>query len=135
MNPNALNGGIYTALTPGTAGTALTNLLGGTFIYHQQAPDNTSLPYVLFNWQGGGLTPDHDIVSGLEWVRAYGTTAAQAGSIYVKCDTILGYGSITVTGMSNIELRQEDYREYVENLPNTEPSYVCGAVYRVILDI
>ena len=57
-------------------------LLGGTFIYHLQAPDSKALPYVVWNWQGGGLTPDHDIISGLEWIRAYGTSAAQAGSIY-----------------------------------------------------
>ena len=48
---NALNTGIYSTLS---GGTALTTALGGTAIYYQQAPDEAALPYVVWELPGRG---------------------------------------------------------------------------------
>jgi hypothetical protein len=134
---NALNSALYSKLSGGTALTALVGTIpNGTApaIFSLNAPKDQPLPYVVYSWQGGGLTPDHDIVSGVEWVRAYGTSAAQAGSIYAQLDALLNGGSLSVSGYTNIGLRREDEIERVDELPNTEPVYTCGAIYRIILD-
>ena len=67
-----------------SAGTALINLLGGTFIYHMQGPEKKLAPYVVYNLQGGGLeniTPK-DMWNGVWLVQGVSTQGASAaGSI------------------------------------------------------
>jgi hypothetical protein len=123
---NALNAGMY-----GKLGTL------GYGAYHMVAP-GTVLPsngYIVWSWQGGGLTPDHDLISGLEWVRAYATSARMAGSIYTAFDGVLNGGTLAVSGYANIGLRREDEIELVETPPDGEPVYAVGALYRIILDV
>jgi len=120
---NLVNAGIATAL--GSVGYSA---------YHLQAPNNTPLPYIVWNWQGGGQTADHDLVDGLEWVRAYGTTAAQAGSIYAAFDAILNGGTLTITGWNVVALRRESEFEFVTNLPNGNQVFTVGSYYRLMFD-
>lgn len=134
---NELGSAIYSKLSAGTALTAqLATMTGGTTpaIFNQRAPKEQSYPYVVYNWQAGGQTADHDIVSGLEWVRAYGTAAIQAGSAYAAFDALLNGGTMTVSGWSTLSLRREDQIELVEDEPDGSQVYTCGAFYRVILD-
>ena len=100
---NVLDQAIYTKLN---AATALTSLLAGTAaIYHIQAPDNATLPYVVFNIQGGGdenQTPKRR-KNLIVYVRAYsGVSALNAGSIDTQIDTLMHGGTISVSGWANI---------------------------------
>ncbi|MBU1234998.1 MAG: DUF3168 domain-containing protein [Proteobacteria bacterium] len=132
---NEVNQAIYTKLQAGTALTAL--LPGTTSIYHMQPPDNTSMPYVIFNLQGGGdenTTPSR-MKSYLYFIRGYsGVSAASAGSIDTQVDALLHSGTISVSGYTNFWLHREMDFEQVENLPNGEKAYMSGAFYRVRLD-
>ena len=134
---NELDSAIYSKLSAGTALTAqLATMTGGTTpaIFNLRAPKGQSFPYVVYNWQAGGQTDDHDIVSGVEWVRAYGTISAQVGSVYAAFDPLLNHNVLSVTGWTNVSLRREDQFELVEDQPDGLQVYTCGAFYRVILD-
>ena len=129
---NALNAGIYTALS---SGTALTALLGGTSIYHLQAPDDAALPYVVYSWQGGGrvgFVPN--LTDQLEFIRAYGTTAYQAGTIDGAITALLDGVAISVTGWTVAMLHRQDDFESVETLPSGDKTYAMGGIYRVVMD-
>lgn len=117
---NAVNAAIATAL--------------GTTAYHLRAPEGASLPYGVWNWQAGGLTSDHDVIDGLEWVRAYGTSAYQAGTLYAAYDATLNGGTLTISGYTTVGLRREDEFEFVEELPNGQMIYTTGGYYRLIID-
>ena len=132
---NEVNQAIYSKLT---AGTALTALLAGTAsIYNMQPPDNTSMPYVIFNLQGGGdenMTPIR-AKSLVYFIRGYSkTSAAAAGSIDAQVDALLHGNSISATGWTNFWLAREADFEQTENLPNGEKAYMSGGFYRVRLD-
>jgi hypothetical protein len=117
-------------------GTALTVLLSGTTaIYKEQAPDNTTLPYVVFSFQGGGdmnITPSR-MKDMLIYVRGYASSMALAGSIDTQIDTLLHNSVLTVSGWSNIWAARETDVERVEETPGGDV-YTSGAVYRFILD-
>lgn len=130
---NALNAGLYGKLA---AGTALTASLGGTFLYYQQAPDGAPLPFVVWNYQGGGplnLTPS-DLREMLVTVQAYAATPAQAGTIDGHVSALLHHGTITVTGYDVLAIWRESDLASVYNPPNGATEYSAGAVYRVVLD-
>lgn len=131
---NVVNQAIYSKLQAGTALTAL--LAGTTSIYHIQPPDNTSMPYVVFNLQGGGdenITPSR-MKNLLYYVRGYsGVSAASAGSIDTQVDALLHSGTISVTGWTNFWLNREMEVENIENLPSGEKAYMSGAFYRLRL--
>ncbi|MFA5376891.1 MAG: DUF3168 domain-containing protein [Dehalococcoidia bacterium] len=129
---NALNTGIYSALS---GGTALTGALGGTAIYYQQAPDGAALPYVVWNYQGGG---DENITQSrmknlLVYVRGYAASPAQAGTIDAYCDTLLHGKAITVTGWENFWTAREEDISIVENPPDGAPVFSAGGIYRIRL--
>lgn len=129
---NELNAGIWTALSNGTA---LTSLLGGTLIYHMQAPDDAPLPYVVFSWQGGGrvgYVPN--VTDQLEFVRAYGTSGYQAGTIDGACTALLDGVAIAVTGWTTALLHRQDDFESIETLPSGEKAFAAGGIYRVVMD-
>ncbi len=131
---NALNAGIYTVLT---GGTALTNLLGGTAIYYEQAPDNTAYPYVVFSIQGGGdlnLSPSR-MKDMLYFVRGYSKVSpAMAGSIDAQLDALLHNKTITVTGWSNYNTQRETDIENTEVDNANQTIYMAGGVYRISID-
>ena len=129
---NALNTGIYSTLS---GGTALTTALGGTAIYYQQAPDEAALPYVVWSYQGGGddnITPSR-MKSLLVYVRGYAATPALAGTIDTYCDALLHGKTITVTGWKNFWTAREEDISLVENPPDGAPIFSAGGIYRIRL--
>ena len=114
---NELNAALYSRLS---GGTALTGLLGGTAIYHAQAPDEN---------QTANRTKN-----ALVYVRAYANKAATAGSIDAAADALLHDSPLTVTGYTNFWIRRDGDVELIENTPNGAKIYSSGATYRVRLD-
>ena len=132
---NVLDQAIYTKLN---AATALTSLLAGTAaIYHIQAPDNATLPYVVFNIQGGGdenQTPKRR-KNLIVYVRAYsGVSALNAGSIDTQIDTLMHGGTISVSGWANIWLNRENDIELVDNTPSGKKIWMQGGYYRTRIE-
>jgi hypothetical protein len=115
----------------------VTNLLPGTSsIYRAQAPDGATLPYIVFSEYAGGpmnITPS-DLRDPVYFVRAYGTTAAQAGSVDARVSLVLHHGSLTVSDYNVVGIfREQDY-ELVETLPNGNLAFMSGGLYRITLD-
>jgi hypothetical protein len=123
---------IYTTLK---AGTALTSMLAGTTsIYHLQAPDNASLPYIVFNHQGGGpdLINPSDMESNIWWIRAFSITSAlNAALIFEQVDLLLHKKNITITDATTIQCVREQNIALVENLPIGKQMFTCGGMYRI----
>jgi len=132
---NAISKGIYDTLKAGTALTAL--LAGTTSIYNMQAPDSATLPYVVFNLQGGGWDANlpTDAINVLYYIRGYTKfSAAAAGSIATQIDALLHGKTITVSGYTNYWCNHESEIEFVENLPSGDKIYNSGYYYRIRLD-
>lgn len=131
---DALETAIYTKLC---AGTALIADLGGSAIYNLQAPNNASLPYVIYSHVSGG--PENicssDMRDQLYLVRAFARTQAKVRSIENNFDVLLHGGSLSVTGYTNYRtVRDYDAPSTVENLANGEKVYGSGGYYRIKLD-
>lgn len=131
---NATAAAIYSKLQAGTALTAL--LSGTTAIYHMQAPDGATLPYVVYNHQAGGpenITPS-DMNNDIWQVRSYSdVSAATAGNIDAQVDVLMHGGSLTVTGYTNFWCKRMTNVVLVENTPNGQ-IWSCGGLYRIRLD-
>ena len=135
---NALNTAMYTTLS----GTALTSLLaGGTAspsVFFEQAPDNQTLPYVVWLYPSEldtNIIPHRmkDIV-----VRAYAVASApaQAGTIDSAIDTLLHNKTLTLgtpSGYTNIWTRRENGYQLITTSPAGIRYYTSGADYRVEL--
>ena len=121
-----------------SAGTALTTLLpGSASIYRIQAPNEVAFPFVVFGVNSGGPrneTPS-DRRDEVVWIRAYSKLGpAQAGSIDAAISGLLHNQPVTVTGYTTMHVQRELDAEFVDNLPNTEPVWMCGGMYRFMLD-
>lgn len=130
-----LNTAMYSRLNGATAITAL--LSGTTAIYALQAPEGATLPYIVYNIQGGGDVNDtsNRLKNLVVSVRAYATTNARAGSIDSQIDTALHFVPFTnVTGYTNIWLARETDIETVENPPTGTQVFMNGGMYRTIFD-
>lgn len=116
-----------------SGGSALTTELGGTAIYAEQAPDNSQLPYVVFNHQGGGLENlNADNLRNNVWfVRGYATTRAQANRIDGGCQDLLHKKPLTVTGYTNFWTVREDDVSLVETPPDEQRIFMAGGMYRI----
>jgi hypothetical protein len=132
---NVLDAGIYSKLQ-GTSG--VTSLLAGTTaIYALQAPEGASLPYIVFNVQGGGddnldKRRTKDLVY---FIRAYSQVSkAQAGSIDAAVDTALHLQSLSVSGWANYWTAREEDLAAVEYPPSSQPIFMVGGFYRVIIE-
>jgi len=128
----AMGTAIYSKLA---AGTALTTALGGTAIYAEQAPDKSTLPYVIFNHMAGGpenITP-RDMRSHLWFVRAYASTRAAVNLYDGYISDLLHKGSLSVTGWTTFWLVREEDFSLVENPPNGDKIHMAGATYRIRL--
>lgn len=129
---NVLNAAIYSALS---SNAALITALGGTAIYHLQAPESRPLPYVVYSWQGGGDVNDnpHGDNESLRFVRAYAATAQQAGAIDALIKPLLHKAALTVTGYTTVFCFREDDYESVETPTSGVNTYVMGGIYRIRL--
>ena len=131
---NLLNAAIYTKLT---GGTALTALLSGTAaIYYLQAPDNGTLPFVIFRHMAGGPTNDypHDSREDILFAAGYSTSPAHAGTIDAQISALLHRGTLTVTGYTNWWIARETETALIENAPDGTKVYMSGAQYRIRID-
>lgn len=129
---NALNAGIYTTLSGGTALAALV----GTALYYQAAPDGAALPYVKWSYQGGGplnITAS-DMRDLLIYARGYASTPDMAGSIDAAVSALLHRQTITVSGYTNFWTARETEVHLEETTPAGEHIFSAGAIYRVRLD-
>lgn len=129
---NEISTAIYSTLSSGTALTAL--LAGTTSIYHLQAPDEASLPYVVFNIQAGGDENQTPIrrKNLILYVRGYSQTSAlAAGSIDAQADALLHGKTLTVTGWHNFWCSREQDLENIDNLPSGEKVWMAGGYYRI----
>ena len=131
---NALDSALYSRLQ----GTAITNLLPGTTsIYHLQAPDNATKPFIVWYVQGGGDENHtaHRTKNLVVFIRAYsGVSAAQAGSIDTQIDTALHLAPLTVTGWGNLWIARETDLELPEVTPSGVTAYMAGGTYRIRLE-
>jgi hypothetical protein len=133
-DPTLIGQGLYTALS-GYA-TLITHL-GGTAIFESIAPQGTNLPYIIFQWQGGGdenLTPG-EMINEVWTVMGVSASRAQAGTLGADIHAALHMATLTVTGWTNFLCRGEETVRYVEIAPTGAPVYRNGRQYRVRLDI
>ncbi len=131
-----LNSAMYTRL--GTT-TAITNLLaaGSASIFNMQAHESAAYPYTVFSIQGGGDVNDTQrrLKNLVLFVRSYGTTIQQVGSIDAQIDTALHLNPFTnVSGYTNIWLAREQDLETVENPPTGSQIFMNGGLYRCLMN-
>lgn len=128
--------GIYNQLA---AGTALTTLIGGTVtprIYNKLAPDDATLPYVLFSQQAGGpmnINPS-ELTENIIFIRAYSSTDASARQVFDAVDGLMHKATLTISGYTNIWCARDTDLDNVENSPSGEKYYMCGGLYRIQTD-
>ena len=127
---NVINASLYSTLA---AGTALTTALGGTAIFHLNAPEGRALPYVVYSWQGGGDVNEspHGDNESVRFVRAYAATAKQAWEIDALVKPLLHNVALTVTGYTTVMCRREDDYETVETDAANVRTYTAGGLYRI----
>lgn len=131
---NELHAAVYAKLTSAAGLTAL--LASATSVYHQQAPDGATYPFVVWSIQAGG---DENIISHrmknlILFVRAYALTSAKdAGAIDAQIDAALHGQALAVTGWRHVWMAREQDLELVEGLPNGKNAYMAGGNYRVRL--
>lgn len=135
---NTADKAIYTGLTANAALTAL--LAGGTAnpsVYHALAPEQATLPYVVFNAQspsvpartmGGGLAYENALYQVKGIVDS--PSAGLAGTIAGAIETALG-GSLTFTGMTHMLCSREQDIDYQELAAGGKLFQHRGALYRV----
>jgi hypothetical protein len=120
-----------------TGSTALTTVLGGTAIYHLQAPKNVSYPYVIWSYQMSGpenINPS-PLHTSVIFIRCYDTNAARAGTIDGLIDTAITSGTLTLSNSwANYWTAREEDFFIIDNPPSEAPIYMAGAFYKINLD-
>lgn len=128
MSISALNTALYTTL----AGTTT----AGSAVYYLSAPDNTTLPYIVWDY-----TADFDenmdsnrTKNALVFVKAYASTPGAAGTIDGQIDALLHMKTITVTGYVNFWTARENAYSMEMTDSAGRKTYMAGAEYRIRLD-
>ena len=132
---NAEGSAIYSTLQGTSAITAL--LAGTTSIYHMQAPEGTTLPYIVFSTQAGGdLNESPHRVKDKTWfIRAYSDASAkEAGAIDDQIDAVLHLTPLTISGWANLWLTRVADLETVENDPPGTAIHMQGGFYRLVIE-
>lgn len=132
---NQLSTTLYSTLT---GGTALTALLSGTAaIYNTRAPDNATLPFVVFSYQAGAplnINPS-DLREELLYIRGYTLTSmGYAGSIDAAISNLIHKQSLSVSGYTNYFTVREQEFALADTQPDGVTVYTAGAYYRISLD-
>ena len=133
MSVTALETGLYNILS---AGTALTDELGGTFIYNQQAPQTPPDKFVIFQWQGGGDENEtkHRTRNVIYTVRGVATTQEDAATIDGLIDSLLHLQTLTISGYTNFWTARLADVIFVEQDAGGVNRYHVGAQYRIRID-
>lgn len=106
-------------------------------IYDTQAPDNASMPYVIYQHQGGGpLLINPSPIEGNLWlVKAYSNqSAAQAAEIFDAFDELLDKQKLDIAGLSNYWVAREKNFKLHETAPNKQHIWMVGGIYRIETD-
>lgn len=131
---NELDVSLYSALT---GGTALTALLSGTAaVYPMQAPVTAVYPYIVFNQQAGGETnqTQRDRREYLYQIACYtNTSIAAAWAIDAQVSARLKGVTLTVTGWTNSVTFRETDLPILETLTSGEIVYSVRTFYRIRL--
>jgi hypothetical protein len=130
MSIPALNTAIYSRL----AGTYTS---AGTKVYYLQAPDNAALPYIVFDYVASrdeNMTQNRTKDCSM-FIRAYGTTPGQAGTIDGQIDGRLHNVTLTVSGYTNFWTMRENAYSLSEVDASGRKTFMAGADYRVRLDV
>jgi len=129
---NALASAIYGTITSATAVTSL--LAGTTSVYYMRAPDNATLPYIVFNFQAMPEPNEsaHRVVNADALIKCYsGASALAAGSINVQVDPLFDAKILIITGWTNIRTERVEEVALVEEIPNGSPVWMSGGIYRI----
>lgn len=132
---NLVHAALYARMNAATALTAL--LSGTTAIYHQQAPADAALDYVVFSLQAGPNDNDtaHQVKSPLYFIRGYsGTSAAQAGSIDTQVATLFRHSPLSIAGWSNFWIVKEEDLQNFEVDAAGVTTWMQGGFYRIRAD-
>lgn len=111
--------------------SAITNIATGG-VWNKLAPQGTSLPYVVYQWQGGGddnITPTRGR-NLVYTVKALAADADTAESIDEQIDIALHYQTLTVSGWTNYRMCREGDVNYSE-MELGVPVFHIGAMYRI----
>lgn len=131
---NALETGLYTALSGNAA--LITELANGTAIYNQLAPQDETLPYIVFFWAGGGvenINPS-DLHNVLYVVKAVDDESKKAGTLQGLIKTALHDVALTVSGFTNFYTAAESEVNLVEMGREGKPIFHRGHYYRIRVD-
>jgi hypothetical protein len=113
--------------------SALTTLLGGERVYNRLAPTDTSPPYVIFQWLGGGdknYTPKRHI-SIIYIVKALAHSPLAAAEIDAELDAALHGVVLTLgEGWTNISTTRETSYVFTEVDDAGVSIHHTGANYR-----
>lgn len=128
----ALNTALFSRLA---SGGTVTN--AGSACYWMSAPDNATLPYVVWSYINEHEDNDHRYRSKdvPVFIRAYAGSKAVASLIDGQIDTALNGNALTVTGWSNFWARREDGKSNEETDNAGKKTYMCGADYRLRFEI
>ena len=124
-----LEAAIYTKLNVASVKSGA----GATGVYNRIAPQGAALPYVIFQWQGGGDENDHPKRSRnlVYTVKALAATVTAAETIDAACDALLHDGSLTISGYSLFWLRREGDVAYGEVNDAGVTVFHSGGMYRI----
>lgn len=129
MTLHALNTAIYSKI----AGTATS---AGSAVFFMQAPDNQSMPYIVFDYTADldeNMTANRTKNSVL-FIRAYASSPSAAGSIDAQVDALLHLKPLTVTGWSAFWMARESGYSLPEVDAAGRKSYMVGSEFRIRLD-
>ena len=126
--------GLYNKLA---ADSTLTGALSAaTAIYNTIAPPGTSVPYVVFNWNGGGLMNINpsDLHNTTYAVKVIADDTAEAGTIQGYIKTALHLQTLTVSGYTNVITLCEDEIQYTETTREGAILHHRGYNIRIMID-
>ena len=106
---------------------------GATGAYNRIAPQGSALPYIIFQWQGGGdeNSSPRRARNTLYAVQALAVTLDDADAIDAAVDALLHHQPLTVPGWSAFWLAREGDIAYQEVDPTGRPIFHAGGLYRV----
>jgi len=126
--------GLYGKLA---AATALTTLLSAaTAIYPTQAPQGTSMAYVVYVYAGGGLENQNpsELHNTVYLVKGVAASIAAAGAIQAQIKAALHGATLTVTGYTNFYMACEGEVQLDEVLRDGSLVSQRGWYVRIRLD-